>query len=520
MKHFRKFALGAATGLTLMASSALAQQSLLVGSTQVPRHFNGAIQSGIATAMPSTQIFASPLMYSDSWDPIPYLAKSWETSADGLTVTLNLVDNATFHDGTPLTSEDVAFSIMTIKENHPFKTMLAPVTTVETPDATTAVIKLEPPHPALMLAMSPALMPIIPKHIYGEGNIQENPANLNPVGSGPFKFVEYKQGEYFKLEKNADFFIDGQPKLDEIIVQIFGDTANLVMAMERGDIDMLPYLTGVRDIERLDGTDGVSVATKGGEAIGAINWLAFNTKKAPFDDPKVRQALGYAINKDFYLKRIMGGFADDATGPITMTSPLATTDVEQYAFDLEKAKALLDEAGLAPDGDGTRFTMTIDYIPGGVETGRNLVEYLRSQLKQIGVEVEVRTSPDFPTWAKRISSYDFDVTQDLVFNWGDPVIGVNRTYVSSNIRPGVIWSNTQQYSNARVDELLAAAAVETDTAKRAELYKEFQQIVVADAPILYLSEMPYSLAYKDGMDGIPTGIWGPASPWLDVSMPE
>ncbi|MEC9102592.1 MAG: ABC transporter substrate-binding protein, partial [Pseudomonadota bacterium] len=172
-----------------MASSALAQQSLLVGSTQVPRHFNGAIQSGIATAMPSTQIFASPLMYSDSWDPIPYLAKSWETSADGLTVTLNLVDNATFHDGTPLTSEDVAFSIMTIKENHPFKTMLAPVTTVETPDATTAVIKLEHPHPALMLAMSPALMPIIPKHVYGEGNIQENPANLNPVGSGPFKFV-------------------------------------------------------------------------------------------------------------------------------------------------------------------------------------------------------------------------------------------------------------------------------------------------------------------------------------------
>ena len=112
------------------------------------------------------------------------------------------------------------------------------------------------------------------------------------------------------------------------------------------------------------------------------------------------------------------------------------------------------------------------------------------------------------------------MTMNAYFNWGDPVIGVNRTYVSSNIRPGVIWSNTQQYSNARVDELLAAAAVETDTAKRAELYKEFQQIVVADAPILYLSEMPYSLAYKDGMDGIPTGIWGPASPWLDVSMPE
>lgn len=154
MKHLRNVTLGAAAGLALMAGSALAQQSLLVGSVEVPRHFNSAIQSGIATGVPATQIFASPLMYSDSWDPIPYLAKSWETSDDGLRVTLHLVDNATFHDGVPITSEDVAFSIMTIKENHPFESMLAPVVSVDTPDATTAVINLEHPHPALMLAMS------------------------------------------------------------------------------------------------------------------------------------------------------------------------------------------------------------------------------------------------------------------------------------------------------------------------------------------------------------------------------
>ncbi|MGB2201343.1 MAG: ABC transporter substrate-binding protein, partial [Pseudooceanicola atlanticus] len=122
MKLLRKTAIGAVTGLALMASSAIAQQSLLVGSAQVPRHFNGAIQSGIATAMPGTQLFASPLMYSDSWDPMPYLAESWETSDDGLSVTLKLVEGATFHDGEPITSEDVAFSIMTIKANHPFKT--------------------------------------------------------------------------------------------------------------------------------------------------------------------------------------------------------------------------------------------------------------------------------------------------------------------------------------------------------------------------------------------------------------
>ncbi|QOL82108.1 ABC transporter substrate-binding protein [Pseudooceanicola spongiae] len=517
MKHLRSSTLAAAVALTLSGLFAPAQaDTLVVGTTQVPRHFNGAIQSGIATFMASAQIFASPLRYDANWTPQPYLAKSWEVADDGLSVTLHLVEGATFHDGVPITSEDVKFSIMTIKANHPFQTMLAPVEDVETPDPLTAVIKLSKPHPALLLAMSPALMPIIPEHIYGEGDIQQNPANLAPVGSGPFKFVEYKQGEYYKLAKNEHFFLDGLPKMDEVIVQIIGDSANLVLATERGDIDMVPFLSGVRDVQRLEKAENVEVSDAGYDAVGALNWIAFNTKKAPFDNPAVRQAIGYATNKDFILQRLLGGVAKDSTGPITGTSPLATEDVEKYAFDLDKAKALLDEAGLTPDADGIRLRATIDYIPGMAEIGRNVVEYMRTQLKQVGIELEVRTAPDFPTWAQRISNYDFDMTEDSVYNWGDPVIGVDRTYISSNIRKGVIWSNTQQYSNAKVDELLAAAAIETDQTKRAALYKEFQQIVVADAPILYINEVPFYTAYKKGLTHLPDTIWGAVSPWDEV----
>ena len=154
---------------------------LVIGTNQVPRHFNGAVQSGIATGMVSTQIFASPLRYDDAWNPLPYLAKSWEVAPDNLSVTLHLVSDAVFHDGHPLTSEDVAFSIGVIKANHPFQTMLEPVSTVETPDAHTVVIRLSRPHPALLLAMSPGLMPILPKHVYGDGqDIKTHPANLKP----------------------------------------------------------------------------------------------------------------------------------------------------------------------------------------------------------------------------------------------------------------------------------------------------------------------------------------------------
>ncbi|QUS36318.1 ABC transporter substrate-binding protein [Falsirhodobacter algicola] len=518
MKFLRSTALAALLGAAAVGASA--EETLIVGTVNTPSNLNGAIQSGIATAMVSTQIFASPLRYDANWNPQPYLAESWETSEDGLTVTLHLVEGATFHDGTPVTAEDVAFSIETVKENHPFTTMLAPVTSVDTPDDRTVVIHLSHPHPALLLAMSPVFLPVLPEHIYGEGPIRENPANLAPIGSGPFKFVEYTKGEVIRLEKNEDFFLEGYPKLDKVIFQIFSDEPNLTLAMERGDVDYAPFLSDVRTIQRLDKAEGVSITTEGGDGIGPINWLAFNTKRAPYDDKRVRQAIGYAINKDFYLNRLLGGYAHDQTGPIINSSPLSTDDVNHYDFDLAKAEELLDEAGLVPDADGTRFTMVVDYSPGSVDTGRNFVEYLRSQLRQIGIDVEARPSPDFPTWAQRVGNWDFDVTQDAVFNWGDPVIGVNRTYMSDNIRKGVIWSNTQQYSNPKVDELLTAAATETDPAKRAALYAEFQKIVVEDAPVIFLSDLPYTEAYKDGLEGLPTTIWGPAAPWDQMHWAE
>ena len=155
-----------------------------------------------------------------------------------MTVTINLVDNATFHDGEPITSEDVAFSIDTVKANHPFKSMFAPVTEVETPDATTAIIKLSEPHPALMLAMSSQLLSIIPKHVYGDGqDPKEHPQNSeNVVGSGPFKLVEFKRDQHIILERYDDYFMEGRPYLDKIVMRIIKDTAARTIALESGEL--------------------------------------------------------------------------------------------------------------------------------------------------------------------------------------------------------------------------------------------------------------------------------------------
>lgn len=483
--------------------------TMVMVSTQVPRHLNPAVQSGIATAVPGTQIFASPLRYDADWKPHPYLAESWKMAEDGLSLTLNLVKNAKFHDGKPVTSADVKFSIETIKAHHPFKTMFAPVSSVETPDDYTAVVHLAHTHPALLLCMSGALCPIIPKHIFDDGkDITTNPANSHPIGSGPFKLEEFKPGEQITLVKNHDFFIPDRPYLDKIVIHINKDLSTAVLAMENGQADFMPFASSSQNIRRLQKVERLGVTDKGYAAVGPINWLAFNTKKAPLDNKMVRQAIGYAVDRNFITKALLRGVAKQQRSPIIESSPFFDPKIPPYDLDLDKANALLDQAGHKKGSDGMRFKLTVDYIPGGGEEQEGVAQYLKSQLKKVGIDVDVRASPDFPTWAKRISSYDYDMSMDIVFNWGDPVIGVHRTYLTSNIRKGVIWSNTTQYSNPKVDDLLDKAAVEIDTAKRKDLYDQFQMIVGDDLPIYWINALPYHTAYDKRLGNIPESIWG------------
>ena len=210
-----------AAGLVLPA---LAQEPARGGTFvyayfQAPRHLNGAVQSGTATALASTQLFASPLRYDEAWNPQPYLAESWEMAEDSKSLTLHLRKNARFHDGEPITSADVAFSVMAIKADHPFQTMLAPVERVDTPDEHTAIIRTSAPHPALLLAMSPALCPILPKHVYDDGqDLKSHPRNSKDVvGSGPFKLVEFTPAQRVVMERFDDYFLEGRPYLDRIL---------------------------------------------------------------------------------------------------------------------------------------------------------------------------------------------------------------------------------------------------------------------------------------------------------------
>ncbi len=524
----RKYFTHAAGAAALLAATSLATAPALAQPKQggtlnfiyrtIAGHFNPAIASGTPTGIPGTQMFAALIRYDDKWNPQPYLAESWNIADDGLSVTVKLRQGATFHDGKPITSEDVAFSIETIKANHPFKTMFGPVTKIETPDPQTAVIHLTGPHPAIELAMSSQLGAIIPKHIYGEGDIRKNPRNSNDiVGSGPFKLAEFKPGEHVIMERYDGYFLKGKPYLDRIVFKKIAESTSRIIALETGKADMTSFASDPQELKRLKRSKHLTLTPDGYGAIGPLNWVAFNTERKPFDDKRVRQAIGYAMNKDLQMKILYAGFAERATGPIHPGSQFYSGDVEHYKFDVEKAKALLDEAGYKPNSDGVRFETTINFIPGGAVFKR-WSELVKAQLKKVGIQVTIKASPDFRGWLKTVTQHDFDMTLDSVFNWGDPVIGVHRTYSSTNIRKGVPWHNTQQFKNAEVDALMAKAGAEVNLDKRKAAYAEFQKLVVEEAPVIFVNASPYHTIYNNQRVGNPPtdSIWGTSSPMDNV----
>ena len=282
---------------------------------------------------------------------------------------------------------------------------------------------------------------------------------------------------------------------------------------------MQPFFNRVLELDRAKANPQLAITRKGYEAIGGINWLLFNNKKKPFDDIRVRQGIAHAIDRNFISRALHKGLSKVATGPIHSGFPQYSSDVTTYDYDLKKADELLDAAGLAKGPDGIRLRITCDYYPGDEDGQKRIAEYLKPALKKVGIEVEVRAPADFAAWAKRMADKDFDISMDAAYAWGDPVIGVHRTYLSSNIRP-LVFTNNAQYVSPKVDEILAAAEREIDPEKRKALYTEFQKVVTADLPLFWITELPHHTIYSKRVHNVPTTIWGAASPMMDVWLSE
>lgn len=487
------------------------------------RTLNPAVQSGSGTGQPGSQIFAGLIMVGADYAIEPYLAESWEVSDDQLMVSFDLVDGAKFHDGEPITGEDVKFSIEAVRANHPFgPAMFGNVAEIEVPTEDKVVLHLSKPIPGLLLSMQPLLLPILPKHVYGDGQeLKSHPRNMeNVVGSGPFRVAENNPAERLVLEKNADFFIPGKPHLDRIVYPIVKDPLTRVLMMEKGEVTYAPF-SGIRpnDATRLAKIDGVEVTNDGYDAIGYVHYLEFNLRNAPFDNRDVREALANAIDTDFLSKVIFGGQTVPGTGPLHTGNPFYSADVPIYEPDMEKAAAMLDAAGYPVGVDGKRFSFELDVPNWAPQAHGPMAEYIQAQLAKLNIGVELRKAPDFGTWVQRIAAFDYAATMNGSFNYPDPTIGVHRHFDCDNIK-NVIWSNTEGYCNPEVEALLDAAAVEPDFEKRKALYADLQRKIQEDLVFVYMPQDFSATVYHDEVQGQPVSPFGALAPMLDTYLAD
>ena len=463
-----------------------------------------------------TRAYSGLLEYDFDLNPQPSLAESWSVSEDGLTAQFKLRKGIRFHDGHPLTSADVKYSIMEVlKQVHPRgPNSFREVQEIETPDEQTVILRLEHPAPYMMTAFSSYESPIVPKHLFEGKDLRNLPYANAPLGSGPYKFVEWKRGQYIRYDRFDDYFKAGMPAIDRLVQRSIADSATRTAVLERGEVHLtgfggVPY----SDAVALEKLPHLEVTTDGYEMFSTMVWLEFNTRKAPFDNQKVRQAVAYAMERQWIIDNVWFRFGKVATGPINSNiKHLYTSEVRNYevADGLDKANQLLDEAGYKRNADGVRFEITHDLTPYGEEWQR-FGEYVKQRLDRLGIKVTLRYE-DVATWLRRIyTDYDFQVTSNWLHGFADPVIGVHRAYHSGSIRKGTVFVNGSGWSSPETDKLMDDAGVEPDPKRRAELYKEFQQLVVEASPIAWIHEIKFPTVYNNMFSDVitsPLGILG------------
>jgi peptide/nickel transport system substrate-binding protein len=463
----------------------------------------------------ATQVYEGLVTYDWDLNPQPNLAKSWEIAPDGKTITFKLQDGVTFHNGKPFTSADVQYSFMEIlKKYHPTApVILSEVTAIDTPDPLTAVLHLANPAPYIMKALAGRDLPIMCRSVFEGTDVLNNPTANKPIGTGPFKFGQWERGEYIRLDRNDKYWKPGLPYLARVVARFIPDAATRSAAMETGEAHFAGYsAVNYADLGRMKSNPILGQTTKGYEMTPALSVLELNGKHPHLDKKEVRQAIAYAIDRNFIVENVMYGYGQPATGPLSRlfkTAGLYTDDLRKFDVPdrLDIANKLLDGAG-APRGEGgVRFGLHLEINSFGEQWLRQ-GEYLKQALGQVGIEVTLR-SEDTATWLRRVyTDYDYDINEPFLSQGVDPVIGLNKQYLASQIRKGVTFVNDSFYANPEVDSLLAAGMREQDPTKRGDIYKKVQQILAEDCPLIWLVDVQYVSLFNKRLHDHTTGPLG------------
>lgn len=420
------------------------------------------------------------------------LAEEWKPAADFKSYTVKVRKGVKFHDGKPMTVDDVIYSVSEIWKKYAAAPALSDFTGIEASGDDTVVFRFNKPTPEFFFAslLSGNVNYIVPKHVYEGSDPVTNPANNAPVGTGPWKFKEWVRGSHFEYVKNDAYWRPGFPYMDRLIIRYVRDPAGRAAAIEAGEIHIGVFNpVAPPDIKRLTGTGKFVATSKGYEESVWSTTLECNMRNPVFSKQEVRQAMFHAIDRNLIAKTVYYGYARPGTSPIySPNTAFFTPDTYKTGFDPKKAAALLDGAGFPKKGDGKRFTLNLLAAGWFAENGK-VGSYVKQALEDVGVGINL-TVPDRPTSIKRIyTDYDFDLAISNQSNPSEPVPTTTQYYTSDGIKKGIPFRNASGFHTDEVDALVDKIKVETDPAKRKEMVVEFQKIITKEAPLLPLLEL-------------------------------
>ena len=409
------------------------------------------------------QIYDRLMDLDDNGVPQPMLAESWERP-DDKTIIFHLRKGVKFHNGDEMKASDVKFSLERALAAPEVSNILTGINGIEVLDDYTVKVTTEKPMAAILNNLAHTTIAILSEKATKEAG---DKFGQNPVGSGPYKFVSWQSGDRVTLEAFPEYW-QGEAPIKNVVFRNIVEETNRTIGLETGELDIIYDIQGM-DKNKLKDDDRF-VVIEGPQV--SMTYLGFNMKKAPYDNPKVREAISYAIDQKPIIDTVFLG-AGEAANSIIGPNVWGYYDVEKYTQDIEKAKALLAEAGY-PDGFKAKIWVNDNPVR------RDTAVILQDQLKQIGIDLAIETVE----WGAFLDGTARGDHEMYLLGWGtvtrDPDYGMYELISTSTMGAA---GNRSFYSNPTVDKLLEEGRTELDPEKRKAIYKEIQEIIRKDIPM-------------------------------------
>ncbi len=495
MKKLTKLSL-AVLAMTSTAAFAAAPKTFVYCSEASPSYLSPVLGTDGATIDASGQAMFNGLTTFErgTTNVIPALAEKWDVSEDGKTYVFHLRKGVKFHSNKDFkptrdfNADDVVFSFnRQLDPNHPYHKvsggsyeyfigmdMQNIIDKVEKVDDYTVKISLKVPNAPFLANLAMDFASIYSAQYADAMAKAKTPEKLDsaPIGTGPFEFVSYQKDSAVRYKAFENYW-QGKSKIDRLVFSITPDASVRYAKLQKGECHAAPY-PNPADIAKLKADSNITLLTKPGLNVGYLN---FNVQKAPFDNVKVRQALNYAVNKDAIIESVYQGAGQVAKNPIPPTMWSYNDEVKDYAYDPEKAKALLKEAGFENGFETDLWAMPVSrpYNP----NARRMAELVQADWEKVGVKAKI-VSYEWGEYLKRMRAGDH---QTGMMGWtgdnGDPDNFLNTLLSCAAVESG---SNYANFCHKEFNDLVTKAAQVTDPAERTALYQQAQLVFKEQAP--------------------------------------